>query len=204
MKSADPGLKQAGATAYDSHHLYYQLGAFKYGFNSPVAYPGSNDPFPKRLAGLAAMLAGGLPVRVVGLTVGRFDTHAGQAGVLNRDLGLVSNSLLAFQRDIEARGIADRVLVHVWSEFGRRGGENASNGTDHGGGGIGFLIGTKLTGAQIGSHPGVTSGLDAQGNLKPSADFRAVYAAILEQWLDVDANDVLPNVAAFKRPVLLK
>ena len=67
-KSTDPGLRQAGETAYDSHHLYYQLGNFKYGFNSPVAYPSSTDPFPKRLAGLAAMLAGGMPVRVVGLT----------------------------------------------------------------------------------------------------------------------------------------
>ena len=46
------------------------------------------------------------------------------------------------------------MLVHVWSEFGRRGAENASGGTDHGGGGIGFLIGSKLTGKQIGSHPG--------------------------------------------------
>ena len=203
-KSTDPGLKQAGQTAYDSHHLYYELGSFKYGFNSPVAYPSSTDPFPKRMAGLAAMLAAGMPVRVVGLTVGRFDTHAGQAATMNRDLGLVSASLLAFQRDLESRGIADRVLVHVWSEFGRRGAENASGGTDHGGGGIGFLIGSRLTGKQIGSHPGVSAGLDSQGNLKPSADFRAVYAAILEQWLDVDANDVLPNVQAFKRPILLR
>jgi uncharacterized protein (DUF1501 family) len=202
--STDPGLKQAGQTAYDSHHLYYQLGSFKYGFASPVAYPSSTDPFPRRLAGLAAMIAGGMPVRVVGLTMGRFDTHAGQAAALNRDLGLVSASLLSFQRDLEARKIDDRVLVHVWSEFGRRGAENASGGTDHGGGGIGFLIGSKVSGKQIGSHPGITGGLDSQGNLKPSADFRAVYSAILEQWLDVDANAVIPNVQAFKRPALLK
>jgi uncharacterized protein (DUF1501 family) len=203
-KSADAGLKQAGQTAYDSHHLYYQLGNFKYGFASPVAYPSSSDPFPKRLAGLAAMIAGGMPVRVVGMTMGHFDTHAGQSASITRDLTLASNSLLAFQRDLESRGIADRVLVHVWSEFGRRGAENASNGTDHGSAGIGFLIGSKVKGQQVGSFPGVTGGLDSQGNLKPSADFRAVYSAILEQWLDVDANDVLPNVAAFKRPTLLK
>ena len=89
-KSTDAGLKQAGEIAYDSHHLYYQLGNFKYGFNSPVAYPSSTDPFPRRLAGLAAMIAAGMPVRVVGLTMGRFDTHAGQVAALNRDLGLAS------------------------------------------------------------------------------------------------------------------
>ena len=38
-KSTDAGLRQAGQTAYDAHHLYYQLGNFKYGFNSPVALP---------------------------------------------------------------------------------------------------------------------------------------------------------------------
>src|SRR6185437_6904776 len=64
-KSSDAGLAAAGAVAYDAHHLYYGLGSVRSGFNSPVAYPSSADPFPHRLAGLAAMLAQGLPVRVV-------------------------------------------------------------------------------------------------------------------------------------------
>ena len=38
------------------------------------------------------MLAAGLPVRVVGLTVGHFDTHAGQTAVLQRDLQLASTA----------------------------------------------------------------------------------------------------------------
>jgi uncharacterized protein (DUF1501 family) len=203
-KSSDPGLATAGQIAYDSHHLYYGLGGIRSGFTSPVQYPSSNDPFPRRLAGLAAMLAAGMPVRVVGLTVGHFDTHAGQTALLQRDLQLASDSLLAFQRDLEARGIADRVITHVWSEFGRRAAENASAGTDHGSAGVGFLIGTKVKGQQLGSHPGVSGGLDAQGNLKPTADFRAVYAALLEQWFNADANAILPGVSAFARPALLK
>jgi uncharacterized protein (DUF1501 family) len=203
-KSTDAGLSAAGRIAYDSHHLYYGLGGVRNGFNSPVAYPTSADPFPHRLAGLAAMLAAGLPVSVVGLTVGHFDTHATQATTLQRDLQLASDSLLAFQRDLEARGIADRVITHVWSEFGRRGAENASGGTDHGSAGVGFLIGTKVKGQQLGSHPGVTSGLDPSGNLKPTADFRAIYAALLEQWFNADSNAILPGVSAFARPALLK
>jgi uncharacterized protein (DUF1501 family) len=203
-KSSDSGLATAGSIAYDSHHLYYQLGNFKYGFNSPVPYPSSSDPFPHRLAGLAAMIAGGMPMRVVGLTVGHFDTHATQAATLQRDLQLASDSILAFQRDIEARGIADRVLIHVWSEFGRRAQENASAGTDHGSAGIGFLIGTKLKGQMIGSFPGITGGLDSSGNLTPTADFRAVQAAILEQWLGADGNRIMPEAQPFQRPTLLK
>jgi len=205
-KSADPGLQAAGKVALESHRLYSQLGNFIYGFNSPVPYPSSADPFPKRLAGLAAMIALGLPVRVATITSpGRFDTHANQAGALNTGLQLTADSLLAFQRDLESRNIADRVLVHVWSEFGRRGPENASGGTDHGSAGIGFLIGSKVKGQMIGSHPGVSGdGLDGQSNLRPTADFRAVYAALLEQWFGTDGNEILPQAQPFERPALLR
>ena len=55
-------------------------------------------------------------------------------------------SLFAFQRDLEARGVADRVLTLVWTEFGRRAQENGSGGTDHGAAGTGFLIGTRAAG----------------------------------------------------------
>ncbi len=204
-KSQDAGLKQAGQTALESNALYQQLGNLRYGFKSPVAYPVTTDPFPHRLAGLAEMIAKGLPLRVVSITSpGRFDTHATQAGALTTGLKLTSDSLLAFQRDLESRGIADRVLLHVWSEFGRRAAENASAGTDHGSAGIGFVIGTKATGQQVGTFPGVTGGLDSQGNLMPTTDFRAVYASLLEQWLGADANALIPGAAAYARPKLIK
>jgi uncharacterized protein (DUF1501 family) len=203
-KSSDPALAAAGETAVSSHHLSSELGTFAYGLNTPVPYPVSSDPFPHRLAGLAAMIAAGLPMSTVTITSpGHFDTHASQAATLTSGLQLTSDSLLSFQRDLEARGVADRVLVHVWSEFGRRPTENASAGTDHGSAGIGMLIGTRVNGQQIGFYPGLTS-LDPNGNLLPSADFRAVYASILEQWFDADANQILPGVAAFQRPTLLK
>ena len=205
MKSPDAGLSTAGSIALSSHHLATELGAFAYGFKTPVAYPVSSDPFPHRLAGLAAMIAAGLPMEVVTITSpGHFDTHASQAATLTSGLQLTADSLLAFQRDIEARGVADRVLIHVWSEFGRRAQENASAGTDHGSAGLGFLIGTRVNGQQIGVFPGITGGLDGGGNLMPTADFRAVYASILEQWLGTDANDVIPGVSAYARPALLK
>ena len=82
--------------------------------------------------------------------------------------------------------------------------ENASAGTDHGSGGIGFLIGTKVNGQMVGGFPGVTGGLNSLGNLQPTADFRAVYSAILEQWLQADATGILPGVTAYQRPALLK
>ena len=142
------------------------------------------------------MLASGLPLHVVALTApGHYDTHSNQAGDLAQGLQLTTDSLLAFQRDLETRGLADRVLVHVWSEFGRRAQENGDAGTDHGAAGVGFLIGSRAKGQMVGEFPGLQNGLDADGNVKATADFRGVYASLLEQWLGVDAGLVIPNAA---------
>jgi uncharacterized protein (DUF1501 family) len=172
---------------------------------SPVAYPSGNDSFPQSLQGLAAMIAAGLPLRCVALeATGEYDTHASQTSALTPALNTTAASLYSFQRDLEARGVADRVLTLVWTEFGRRAEENGSGGTDHGAAGTGFLIGTRVAGTQIGEYPGLATGLDKDGNLKATSDFRGVYAALLEQWLHFDAERVLPNISKFKRPALVK
>ena len=65
----------------------------------------------------------------------------------------VSQALAAFQADLEARGVADRVLTLVWSEFGRRPEANESNGTDHGAGGIAWVQGTRARGGILTDYP---------------------------------------------------
>ncbi len=204
-KAKDPALRQAGEAAAQAHRLRGRLQPFTSGVTSPVPYPeAQKDDFPRRLAGLAAMLAAGLPLRCVALRApGMYDTHSDQADDLSDGLKLTSDSLLAFQRDLEARGLADRVLIHVWSEFGRRVQENGSLGTDHGAAGIGFLIGARVRGHMIGEFPGVQQ-LDDQGNLRATADFRSVYASIFEQWFGEDAARVIPNASSFARPQLLR
>jgi uncharacterized protein (DUF1501 family) len=171
----------------------------------PLAtYPkSSEDPFPKRLAGLAAMLGAGLPIRTAAVAgPGVYDTHANQAQTLPVNLKLACDGLLAFQRDLEARGIADRVLTLVWSEFGRRAQENGS-GTDHGAAGIGFLIGTRAAGRMIGEFPGLGR-LDPDGNLRATSDFRGLYASLAADWFGVDPAAVLPGVAGLARPAVLR
>ena len=95
------------------------------------------------------------------------------------------------------------MLVHVWSEFGRRAEENGDSGTDHGAAGVGFLIGTRVAGTMVGEFPGLQTGLDDDGNVVGTSDFRGVYAALLEQWFGVDAAAVIPNAASFSRPTLI-
>jgi uncharacterized protein (DUF1501 family) len=205
----DAGLEAAAGAARQSTQLYGQLTPFRPtgdqpAFTSPVQYPAGDDAFPRRLAGLAAMLAAGLPLRVVALSApGRYDTHDNQAQELADGLKLTAESLLAFQRDLESRGLADRVLVHVWTEFGRRAKENGSGGTDHGAAGTGLLIGSRVAGTTIGEFPGLAK-LDEDGNLRATADFRGLYCAILEDWLGTDADGIIPQAGTFTRPAILR
>jgi uncharacterized protein (DUF1501 family) len=204
--SKDPALRVAGSTALQAATLRRQLLPFRGDqVVSPVPYPDPQDAgiFPQSMAALAAMLGSGLPLRCVAVIQGGYDTHDNQPADLTADLKSASDTLLAFQRDIEARGLADRVLVQVWSEFGRRGEENASQGTDHGAAGVGFLVGTRAKGTMIGEFPGLDR-LDEDGNLRPTSDFRALYSSLLEQWLSMDAAAVIPDAGRFGRPALLK
>ena len=207
LPSTDPAMQTVGQVASQSDRLRKQLLPFadKTKLVSPVAYPQSSDGFPQHLAGLAAMIAAGLPLRCVALEAsGQYDTHAGEAAALTPALDITAQSLLAFQRDLEARGVADRVLTLLWSEFGRRAQENGSAGTDHGAAGTAFLIGSRTTGGMVGEFPGLGKGLDVDGNLRPTADFRGVYVSLLEQWLGFDAARIVPDAGRFTRPRLVR
>ena len=205
-RRSDPFLNQAAKATAQSDRLRKQLAPFASdgGFGTPVPYPEDDSGFPRQLAGLAAMLAANLPLRCVALSApGEYDTHADQPQALADGLDITARTLLAFQRDLEARGLADRVLTLVWSEFGRRGEENGSDGTDHGAAGTAFLVGTRAKGQLVGEFPGL-SNLDGDGNLKPTSDFRGVYCSLLEQWLGADASAVIPGASAFSRPALVR
>ena len=209
-RSSDPAIAQVAEAASEVGAVRRLLKPFRTAaggpaYTSPVAYPkASGSDFPQRLAGLAAMIAAGLPLRCVALTPEtQFDTHASQAQTFDSGLSVIADSIAAFQGDLEARGIADRVLVHVWSEFGRRALENGSQGTDHGAAGTSMLIGTRATGTMVGEWPSLNN-LDVNGNQRENVDFRGVYASLLEQWFDQDAAAVIPDAGRFARYHLIQ
>ncbi len=201
MPSDSPALSQVRKATAQTDKLREDLGGLG-GFTSPVAYP--DTYFSHKLAGLAAFIAADLPMRVVTIRAsGGYDTHADQATDLERNLRETSEGLLAFQRDLEARGLADRVMVEMWSEFGRRPQENGSAGTDHGAAGCAFVIGSKAKGQMVGEFPGLSQ-LDGNENLRVTSDFRGMYCALLEQWLGQDAGPIIPGASGFARPTLVK
>ncbi|HEX3241035.1 MAG TPA: DUF1501 domain-containing protein [Solirubrobacterales bacterium] len=201
MPSDSRGMAQVRRATAQTDKLRQDLGGVG-AFTSPVTYPKTN--FAHKLAGLSAYIAAGLPMRAVTVrAAGGYDTHAGQAVDLERNLRETCEGVLAFQRDLEARGLADRVLIEMWSEFGRRPEENGSLGTDHGAAGCAFVIGTKAKGEMVGEFPGLAK-LDAYGNLRVTSDFRAMYCALLEQWLGHDAAPIIPGASGFTQPTLVK
>jgi uncharacterized protein (DUF1501 family) len=198
LSSDSPAMTQARRAIGQTEQLREQLSGFS-GFTSPVAnlYP-DNTELSDQLSGLAAMLAAGLPVQVATMSaVGGYDTHEDEANTLSGNLGRTCDAVLAFQRDLEARGLDDRVLVEMWSEFGRRPEENGG-GTDHGAGGLAFVVGKHAGGTMIGGFPGLTS-LDPQDNLLHTSDFRSMYCTLLESWLGVDAGPIIPGADSLAR-----
>ena len=105
------------------------------------------------------------------------------------EVGDPDQAVTAFHDDLAAYGMADRVLVATWSEFGRRAQETGNAGTDHGTAAPMFLIGDTVKGGMYGQAPSLAVGRD--GNLKYTVDFRAVYQEILESHMKVDATEVL-------------
>jgi len=171
----------------------------------PVPYPdGDDNPLAQRLSRLGGLLALPLGIRVATVDAeSDFDTHDNQPAELANGLKGVSEALAAFQSDVEARGLADRVLTLVWTEFGRRPEGNESNGTDHGAGGLAFVMGTRANGGVLSEYPSLSK-LDREGNLAVTVDFRRVYSSVLEQWLGTDAREVIPNAGAFGRLQLVR
>jgi uncharacterized protein (DUF1501 family) len=198
LASPSPAFAQARAASLDSSIIRTQVAPFaehegKPGFTSPVSYPTAGGEFPKRLAVLAAMIADeALPIKCVSLNaVGGYDTHSDEVNTLSTNLGQTIESVVAFQHDLEARKLDGRVLIELWSEFGRRPRENGS-GTDHGAAGVAFLIGSRVKGKMVGEFPGLAK-LDANENLVNTSDFRAMYAGLLGQWFQTEAGLVIPE-----------
>ena len=149
----------------------------------PIDFP--SHKFGKQLEVAARLIAAKVPVAVIKVTHGSFDTHAGQLAAHHRLLEELAQGLMAFRAAMEQQGLWRDVLVMTYSEFGRRVGENASHGTDHGTAAPQLLMGGRVRGGLYGSHPSLTD-LQA-GDVKHTLDYRSLYATVIEQWWGLPA-----------------
>jgi len=174
-----PYLAMVESTARNAMHGGDLLKAKIASYVPAVEYP--KDNFAQQLRLAAQIVGSRIGTRVIFVSIGSFDTHAGQRAQQDRLLGYLGNGLRAFYQDLAAHQLADNVLAMTFSEFGRRVAQNASNGTDHGTAMPLFVVGGKVKGGVYGAHPSLTD-LD-HGDLKFATDFRSVYATVLQKWL---------------------
>lgn len=142
-----------------------------------------------RLRMVARLLKTGFGARVYYTAQTGYDTHAIQQATHAALLAELSSALRAFLDDLAAAGLAERVAVLCFSEFGRRVAENGSLGTDHGTAGPVFLAGSGVRPGLFGTTPSLTDLAD--GDLKWSIDFRRTYATVLEGWLGIASEAAL-------------
>lgn len=173
-------------TQQSAEYLHQQVKAYK----SRQEYP--KGEFGKNLKTIAELISSGVESRVYYASLSGFDTHVRQEAQQSTLLEQLSEGLYSFVQDLRQHNAFDDTLILVFSEFGRRVSQNASNGTDHGTANNVFLLGGKLRKAGMYNAAPNLSDLD-NGDLKYQVDFRNIYATLLQNWLQADAGTVLTN-----------
>lgn len=168
-------------------------------YTPSVTYP--NNGFALALRTVAASIVRGTGTKVYWVQTGGFDTHSNQGnaggGAYSNLMGTFGDGLLAFYSDLRNQGLLNDTLVLQFSEFGRRIGENGSQGTDHGAGGVMMAIGGAVRGgiygtaASLDPNPANPTLENGGTDVRYETDFRVVYAKVLDGWLGTDSVAIL-------------
>ena len=150
--------------------------------------------FPIDLPKVAACIASNYPAQIyhVAFRNNAFDTHVQQPALHQRLLSYASDAIAGFIQDLRSKKLDQKVVVLVYSEFGRRAAENANRGTDHGTANVMFLAGTPIKGGHYGKHPKLKD-ISINENVDFTVDFRQVYGTVLNEWLKLDQLKVLDS-----------
>ena len=157
-------------------------------YSSNVEY--AANPLANSLRDAARVMFSDVGTKVFYTQHGSFDTHGGELPVHSKLWDDVSSSIGDFVDDVREHGYGDSTAILVFSEFGRRVKDNGS-GTDHGSGGVAFLIGESVKGGLYGQYPSLKESNQLNGDLCANNDFRSVYTDILEDWFQVDSVPIV-------------
>jgi len=193
--AGDEVLRYMGQTGLDAQKGADILRSAADTYTSTVKYPEGN-PIATSLRGVAQTKLADLGTRIFYTAHGSFDTHASQMPMHAKLWKEVDGAIDAFFQDLREHNAADDMIMVLWTEFGRRVKENGS-GTDHGAGGVAFVIGEHVKGGMYGTYPSLRAeDLTQQregmfGNLRYSYDFRGLYSTIVDRWLGLDGPAIV-------------
>ena len=159
-------------------------------YSSTVEY--ASNPMAQYMRNIAQVHLADLGTRILYTTApfNSFDTHAGQPATHARLCADVSNAVSDFYDDLKEHNASEEVVVLLFTEFGRRVHDNGS-GTDHGSGGLAFVIGDAVKGGLHCEYPSLEAIKLDEGDLKFNNDFRGMYATLLEKWLGLDSKPIV-------------
>jgi len=158
-------------------------------YKSEIEY--GNSSIGQSLRDAARVHLANLGTRILYTAHGGYDTHANEVPTHPQLLADLTRAISDFFDDLRSHDASENVTMLVFTEFGRRIKDNAS-GTDHGTGGGAFIIGDKVKGGLYSEYPSLDSNRWANGeDLEHTIDFRGIYGTILEQWIGIDATDIV-------------
>jgi uncharacterized protein (DUF1501 family) len=133
------------------------------------------------------------------LEVGGWDSHANLAnptGTLANNLRQLDAGLDALRTGLAEGDTWKRTVVVVASEFGREVAINGTQGTDHGTGGVAFVLGGAVKGGRvIADWPGLAKRQRYEGrDLRITTDLRAVLKGVLADHLQIATASLNNNV----------
>jgi uncharacterized protein (DUF1501 family) len=159
-------------------------------YSSNVEY--GSDVVAQYMKNIAQVHLAGFGTRVLYTTApyNSFDTHAGELAAHAKLWRDTSNAVADFYEDLKQHNASDNVLLLVFTEFGRRVHDNGS-GTDHGSGGVAFIVGDAVKGGLYAEYPSLAEDKLLEGDLHFNNDFRSIYSTIVENWLGLDSKSIV-------------
>ena len=152
-------------------------------YSSSIEY--ADNPIAVNMKSIAQVMTAGLGTRVYYTQHGSFDTHASELTSHAKLWQDVSGAVSDFMDDMKEHDMDKDVVVLLFSEFGRRIKDNGA-GTDHGSGGISFVIGGDVNGGMYGDFPSLDDDKQSEGDMHFTNDFRSTYSTIVDRWLGLD------------------
>ena len=204
--TGQPLLTRANRRLLDTLELGRQVEAARQSA-PPLVVPFPETGIGRQLRNVAELVSLngdlGTDRQVFFVSLGGFDTHAGQAAPHARLLGQVDDALGAFYDQLTELSMAHAVTTFTMSDFGRTFQVNGNVGTDHAWGAHHFVIGEAVNSGFYGDFPTLQrngpDSTDGRGRWIPTTGLDQ-YGATLARWLGVQAADltqVFPNLPNF-------
>ncbi len=179
----DPVMDLLSRTGQDSIHGADILRTAPAMYSSSVEY--APNALAQNVKSISQVFHADLGARILYTAHGLFDTHSGELPTHAKLLDDVAGAVGCLMDDLKEHGREDDAAILIFSEFGRRIKDNGS-GSDHGSGGVAFLIGGAVEGGMYGEYPSLAEAQQLEGDLRSNNDFRSTYTGILEDWLGLD------------------